>query len=457
MPSKSKKLSKAASSSSSPSVTSSPSPYKTPNPDTELKADDFFGALDEASRKFPSLISKSAFIGKVSNDTSAVASVLHVLDSKGCKIWLSESAMLSSSIAPGSIVSVSLASRKLSSSKPLCSLAEECAISFGFDCLENLVEAAGSYFALATVYPSNKLMKNAVCLSPSLLLTMGCPASGRIVFVHPVHSQPIIGTLNGYDKLEEVICCSVSLNNCKELHLSLVSSQGKFIMNGPVSSYIGLLGDIKNIQDENGNIASPQAPSFSQARINSSRTSLLHTPNFQGSRSYLSHVEEKSTETINISEIFGDDNVRKLLQSCCASWLFSRYLLLGNFVVIPILSRLCIFLAIRGNSLPTTGDFQNQTDKSNDNLISCSPDLINCVNDAFLINHETKVYILSSRDSVTQAPTGEASLSMAPVHGDSRTKKGITFPKLGALSKELAILKDIIVASAVKDDLARFS
>lgn len=105
MPSKSKKNSKTA---SSPSVISTPSPYRTPNPDTELNESDFFGVLDEASRKFPSLISKSAFIGKISNDTSAVNSFLHVLDSKGCKIWLSESAMLSSSIPPGSIVSVIL-------------------------------------------------------------------------------------------------------------------------------------------------------------------------------------------------------------------------------------------------------------------------------------------------------------------------------------------------------------
>lgn len=296
-----------------------------------------------------------------------------------------------------------------------------------------------------------QLMKHAVCLSPNLLFTMGCPTSGRIVFVYPVCNQPVIGTLNGYDKLEEAICSSVPLNNCKELHLSLVSSKGKFTMNSTMSSDLGLLGDIKNIQDENGNIASPQTPSSSQAKLNSSHTSLLHTPKFQESRLDLSHVEEKSTDTINISEMLVDDNVRKLLQSCSASWLFSRYLMLGNFMVIPLLSRLCIFMAIGA-----TGDFQNQTDKSNNNLISCSPDLISCVNDAFLINHETKVYLHSSRDSVTQDPTGKASLSRAPVHGDSRIKKGITFPKLGALAKEFAVLKDIIVASAVKDDLARY-
>lgn len=298
-------------------------------------------------------------------------------------------------------------------------------------------------------------MKNAVCLSPNLLLTMGCPASGRIVFVYPVCNQPVIGILSGHDKLQGIVGCSLSLYNCKDLHLSVVSSKGKFIMNGTMSSDIGLLGDIKNVQDENGNIASPRTPSISQTRLNSSSTSLLHTPNFQESRSDSCHVDETSMDTLNIDEILGDDNVRKLLQNCSTSWLFSRYLLCGNFVVIPLLSRLCIFLALGANCLSTTGDFQNETDKSNKILISQSLDLISSVNDAFLIDQETKVYLHLSRDSVTQAPTRKTSPSRAPVH--AMAKKGIDFPKLGGLAKEFAVLKDIIVASAVKGDLARYT
>jgi len=54
----------------------------------------------EASRKFPSLIAESAF----------VAEIIHVDDIvplfKGFRIWLSEPSMLSSSLSPGSIVSV---------------------------------------------------------------------------------------------------------------------------------------------------------------------------------------------------------------------------------------------------------------------------------------------------------------------------------------------------------------
>ena len=118
MPSKGKKHSKAASSrlqsssnsdQFSTSVSSSPysSPYNDRNPDAELNEDELLSSLEEASKKFPFLISKTALVGRVQNDsTTTTTSVLEGLDSKGCKIWLSESAMVAASIAPGSIVSV---------------------------------------------------------------------------------------------------------------------------------------------------------------------------------------------------------------------------------------------------------------------------------------------------------------------------------------------------------------
>jgi len=53
---------------------------------------------------------------------------------------------------------VSLASRKkFPSSFPLCSLADECAANFGVDTEEKMANKAGSYFALATVFPSSKV------------------------------------------------------------------------------------------------------------------------------------------------------------------------------------------------------------------------------------------------------------------------------------------------------------
>ena len=79
--------------SDSPSVSS----VLTPPPDSEATEDDLLRYLDEASSKYPVLIGKSAFIGRVTD-------VDH--DPKGCKIWLSEASMVAFKLAPGSTVSV---------------------------------------------------------------------------------------------------------------------------------------------------------------------------------------------------------------------------------------------------------------------------------------------------------------------------------------------------------------
>lgn len=98
MPSKGKKHSK------TPSRVSNSAHYESPQTlssihtrDIESSEGDFVYYLEEASRKYPSLIGKSAFIGQVTD-------VEH--DSKGFKIWLSEPSMVTSSFIPGSIVSV---------------------------------------------------------------------------------------------------------------------------------------------------------------------------------------------------------------------------------------------------------------------------------------------------------------------------------------------------------------
>lgn len=70
--------------------------------DVEFTEGELKCCLEEASRKFPSLISETDFIGRISEDA------VETVDTKGCKIWLSESSMLASSISPGSIVSVNM-------------------------------------------------------------------------------------------------------------------------------------------------------------------------------------------------------------------------------------------------------------------------------------------------------------------------------------------------------------
>lgn len=94
MGSKSKKHSKAQSKFSDQSSL-------TPPPNSEVSEDELQCTLDEASSKYPSLIGKSALIGRVANVQP---------DSRGCQIWLSEPSMVAFSIVPGSTVSVLLSS-----------------------------------------------------------------------------------------------------------------------------------------------------------------------------------------------------------------------------------------------------------------------------------------------------------------------------------------------------------
>ncbi|KAK4835798.1 hypothetical protein QYF36_014743 [Acer negundo] len=166
-----------------------------PTLDSGFSDEDFQSILEEASSRNPTLIGKSAFVGRVTDVET---------ECRGCKIWLSESSMLASSLAPGSTVLVSLASpgnRFLLS--PFISVVDEWAQHFGIDSLDHISNEVGNYFALATVFPSCKVLKNGVRFSSNLAHTMGCPASGRHVFVYaiPIQNKFQSGQVNGsYEK-----------------------------------------------------------------------------------------------------------------------------------------------------------------------------------------------------------------------------------------------------------------
>lgn len=170
---------------------------------------------------------------------------------------------------------------------------------------------------------------------------------------------------------------------------------------------------------------------------------------YQVHPTYMRHL------SFQITEVLGDDSAKKLLQSCAAMWLCSCILLYGNFVTIPILSKICIFQVIgaRGMSINCTN--QDLTDKSNQDLCCDTPDITLHVQDAFNVNHKTKVHLFSTSDSSVETPQRrvlpclelESEGTIADVVDDSL--------KLGGLSKEYAVLKDII-DSSVKDTLSRY-
>ncbi|KAL6337620.1 hypothetical protein AAG906_037213 [Vitis piasezkii] len=376
MPSKTKKHSKSLSKlsysdkSESPSVSS----VLTPPPDLEISEEDLLRYLDEASSKCPSLIGKSAFIGRVTGVDP---------DSKGCKIWLSEPSMVAFNLAPGSTVSVSLASskKKFSNGFPLSSLTDESTRHFQVDSGNKMPGEAGNFFALATVFPSCKVLKNGVRLSLNLYHTMGSPASARIVFVYLIQSQSVTGFVNGSRKSHSTTINGLSLYKCKELYLEMIPSKNGLTVNSDMQSTVQLSTETTNYQVSNGAVSSPKTPVSYQSKLISPNSNQLTSPICDDSVSSLSNPNNKFFASFDITEVL----------------------------------ELCTF-CVRG-------------------AIKLSPD--------------------SDNHDLTDERSHDSQKGRPPhVELEFKNFKAGSAVKLGGLSEEYAVLKDIIISTSVKNTLS---
>ncbi|XP_052189572.1 calmodulin-interacting protein 111-like [Diospyros lotus] len=443
MPAKSKKHSKAALKLSYADQSASPqsSSSSTPLPGPEVSEEDILGSIDEATNKYPCFIGKSSFMGRVT-DVEA--------DAKGCKIWISEASMVSSSLSPGSTVSVSLPSpkKKSSNTSPLCSIADEYEKQFGIACSNKMATFVGNYFALATVYPSCKVLKNGVRLSSNLSSSLGCPTSGRIIFVSLIQSQSAVG-VNGNSKLHSP--SSLSSSDCKELYLELVYSKNDFTKNSDIFCGTNFTGKRANGQFENGKISSPVTPSYSKSKLSSLATGQFSSTRYEESISSSPKPNVSSFNSPDVAEVLGDESAKLLLESCATSWLCSRTLLLGNFVTVPILSKFCTFQVVDASGISVDCS-QDATEKFNSEFFSHPSDLMKNVNDAFLINHKTKVLLSSPLNSALEIPQEKGLPCLELEYVDTEADQ--VNEKLGGLSKEYALLKDIIICLSLKDTLS---
>ncbi|KAF8395748.1 hypothetical protein HHK36_019699 [Tetracentron sinense] len=461
MPSKAKKHSKTPSHSNQ---SSSSSPSSTYPPDSELSPEVLSRSLEDASTRFPSLISKSAFIGRVSDVDHKV---------RGFRIWMSESAMVSSSFISGSIVSVSLASsrKNILSGFPLDSLTDGCARHFGIDAGDRRASEVGNYFALAVVFASKvsspkllpyeclplQVLKNEVGLSWDLSCTIGCPASGRIMFVFPIHSNSVTGFPNGTGKLYSSTNTTVpclSMQTCKELYLELVPSKNGSTVNGDMLSPVNCPSTTIHDQFENGKVSSPRTPLSYESKVNSPVTSRMLSTRCAESVSSLCKSNVTSFDTSDIREVLRDESIKKVLQNLAAVLLHTRSLLHGNLVAIQMLSGLCFFRVEGAEKLSKESPNPELTDEENHDSLPRTPNLVDHVDGAFVVVKETKVHLY------TPSPSGMETLykrGLSPVELECRDVKanvGSDFSKLGGLSKEFALLKEIIVSSTVKDTLS---
>ncbi|KAG2258303.1 hypothetical protein Bca4012_021575 [Brassica carinata] len=372
--------------------------------------------IEQASAAFPCLIGKSAIIGRLSDVAS---------DSiRGSKIWLSETSMVAASLIPGSTVSVSLACTESHRSFPLSSIKAE----YGVECESSIPEddEPGNYFVLATVLPSSKVLKDGVRVSVNLRYGLGCPVSGRTVFVYPV-SRPssLSDQFNGNGGSQENGVNGLSLLDCKELCLELTPFRNMSPAENNFLSKEKLALESSHEQNGNGN-STPKTPS-----------------NFQKPSSPASSVKGDSVMSIkqqfpsesllDLKEVLSNESSKKLLQICAASWLYPCSLLYGNFVAVPILSETCIFCVKRGNKKPF--DTSNR-------------------NHAFTINRETKVYLHHTMSLASEIGERTSVQGLQFDEDDGEENMGCEISKLGGLSKEYAILKDIVVSSSTKSSLS---
>ncbi|WJX78155.1 hypothetical protein P8452_61405 [Trifolium repens] len=378
--------------------------------------------IQQASQIFPSFISQSAFIAQITDVDSTNST------SKDAKIWLSEPSMVQSSLAPGSLVSVSIPSSSKEIAQlhgfPLISLTNECVKCYGLKTCATLDDdAAGNYFVLATVFPSTKVLKNGVRLSSNLSFAMGCPSSGTCVFVHPLQKQSLV-------------------YNCKELYLQLApckSGPPLKVNNLPSSD---LSKSRSRAQSENDIVASPKTPSYGSKFSNDS---VYSSPIFEDSASSVTNSNGQLVASFDVSKALGNESSKKLLETCATSWLYSRCMLLGNLVNVPMFSEFCIFQVTgikRGSTnLP---DYCQLNGSSDLNLEDS--DMLENVNLAFTVNWETKVF-LSLPSNATFEESIQRDLSCLKLDDKDVKPRSDNISKLGGLSKEEMLLKEIIYFS----------
>ncbi|KAJ8760593.1 hypothetical protein K2173_015260 [Erythroxylum novogranatense] len=438
--SKTKKHSKTACSrlSNADQSASPRTPLPQSSSELEFSEQDAIFSLEQASKRYPFLIGTSAFIGQVTGAE---------LESRECKIWLSESSMVASFFAPGSLVSVSLPSSGMRSANnfPLSSISNECGGEIEIGYADETTNVAGDYFAFATVFPSSKVFKNRVQLSSNLSRALGYPADGRFVFVYPIQDQLLVDHSDGKNKPHRTSSCSV--HNCVELYLELIPYKpGVVKRTNTMKPLLGVSAGKTCRKVENGVMSSPRTP-FQPKHV-SNEHSQLDSPTCEGTASISSDPLGPYGDLFDIKELLQDESTKHLLQTLAASWLHSRVVICGNLVAIPLLRDVCIF-RVTSAKLSSSKDTSKKFRRDSNHILGPpeASDLVNPEKDAFLIKHSTQVYL-----SLPTALSVETIQRRNPscLEVDSEHLKAIVGhdqPNLGGLDKEYAILKDIIISS----------
>ncbi|PKU70817.1 calmodulin-interacting protein 111 [Dendrobium catenatum] len=441
MPSKGKKQSK-SSLGRSPAAPSPATPCREP---VSEASDDAFNRrlLSDAAARFPHLISESAFRGVVSDAETFPSNGSH------SRIWLSEAFMVSSSLRPGFLVSVALAASEKEPLKefPLYSFVENSIVNFGFDVGGSFLNKVGFYFAIASVFSSNKLQKNGVRLSWGLSCTMGFPAIGQALFIFS------IGDFSScHNESNKNNTCHLRLHKCRNLNLNMLPIT--FHDSIPTNSS---LTESASTANGYGNSESPKTPSY-HSKLPSTFTTPLHLK-----ISHRSSQGSYSSACLDVSALklaLADEESKLLYEKFSSQWLYGRFLLQGNLVAVPVCGKVLLFSVEGADELTTRCSSQDLISQDNNDMLLDGAKRVSSLGTEY-----TALYVEAKTKISFSGPISRAfgSSSERVILGGNASefingKEPSDLPILGGLSKEFAALEEIIKFSlAQKDPLLRYT
>lgn len=299
------------------------------------------------------------------------------------------------------------------------------------------------------------VLKNEVRLSSNLSYTMGCPTSGSVVFVYPIQSQLPSSPVNGHDTPNGTRVSSFAIYNCKELHLELALSKNKSTVPSNMLSSKNFPAEKPHDPFEIAMVSSPKTP-LHQSKLSSSSTSHTPSPICENSVSFLPNLSSSPIDSVYMREVIGHKSAKKLLHSCAVFQLLSRNLFCGNYVAISMNSELSIFHVVGAKQSSAESSSHNFTNEKSHHLLFEDPELVDHVNHAFVVNPDAELclYFPSNMVSETSQKGGFSGVELE--YKDVKANVVDNTLKLGGLSKEYAMLKDIIISSSVKDTLSSF-
>lgn len=286
----------------------------------------------------------------------------------------------------------------------------------------------------------------------NLSLSMGCPALGRVVFVFPVQSPGSASLLNGIDRLHKSDHRHLSLQNCKELCLELASTT-EFTFRSNISSSIKPLVRKDHKFSSNGHPSSPRTP-LPESRMTSPCSPLSSQVQEESASSSLSQIGSR-VDSIDITALLDDEISKKLLQARMTSLLYSRILLEGNIIISPILSKHHVFHVIDKRASNNQMD-QDLVGERSDSLLPDLCESSESLDRASIVTGETKLSLSLPINVASKPPPETGVPHQLFERGYDEAKVADDNLKLGGLSKEYNILKDIIASSCMENTMSRY-